>query len=162
MKIKLQPLFLSFLFSFFFFPGCFAQRYAIDTLQYQGTDQKVVNLVILGDGYTQAQLTDFEEDAKRFTDYFFQTEPFRQYSNYFNVFAIKTPSPESGATHACSASDCVHGHTDLSEYPVRFNKFTKNIQFPSPLPIPYLEVALIMEDYIDWSFPRNIGSSIRC
>lgn len=134
MNIKLQPLFLSFFLLFLFFPSCFAQRYAIDTLQYQGTDQKVVNLVILGDGYTQAQLTDFEEDAKRFTDYFFQTEPFRQYSNYFNVFAVKTPSPESGAAHACSASDCVHGHTDLSKYPARFNKFTK--KYPVPVASP--------------------------
>jgi len=134
MNIRLQHFLFSFIFLFLLFPNCFAQRYAIDTLQYQGTDQKVVNLVILGDGYTQAQLLDFEEDAKRFTDYFFQTEPFRQYSNYFNVFAIKTPSLESGAVHACTASDCVHGNTDLSQYPARFNKFTK--KYPVPIASP--------------------------
>ncbi|AIM38808.1 hypothetical protein KO02_20470 [Sphingobacterium sp. ML3W] len=134
MKIYLQALLFSFLFLQLSLPICSAQQYAIDTLQYQGTDQKVVNLVILGDGYTEDELVYFEEDAKRFTDYFFQTEPFRQYSNYFNVFAIKTPSPESGATHVGNASDCVHGDMDLSQYPARYNMFTKKYAVPIASP----------------------------
>lgn len=112
------------------FQGARAQKYPIDTLQFQGTDKQIVNLVILGDGYTQDQMGDFHEDAKRFTDYFFKTEPFRQYANYFNVYAINTPSQESGAVHSCTADDCPkveHGHKDL---PARFNEFPKRIAVP--------------------------------
>ncbi|KKX49644.1 M64 family metallopeptidase [Sphingobacterium sp. IITKGP-BTPF85] len=161
MNIRLQHFLFSFIFLFLLFPNCFAQRYAIDTLQYQGTDQKVVNLVILGDGYTQAQLMDFEEDAKRFTDYFFQTEPFRQYSNYFNVFAIKTPSLESGAVHACTASDCVHGNTDLSQYQPALISLQKNIQFLLHHLIPSLEAVSITEDCTGWWYHKSIRLSSR-
>ncbi|UIR56192.1 M64 family metallo-endopeptidase [Sphingobacterium sp. SRCM116780] len=133
MKTNFLPLVFTVLF-LLLFQSIFAQKYEVDTLQYQGTSKDIVNLVILGDGYTQNQLTDFEEDAKRFTTYFFQTEPFRQYSNYFNVFAIKTISKESGATHAGQATDCVHGDIDLSNFPARFNQFTK--KYPVPITSP--------------------------
>lgn len=111
-----------------------AQKYPIDTLQFQGTDKKVVNLVILADGYTKEEMTNFHEDAKRFTDYFFKTEPFRQYANFFNVYAINTPSLESGAAHSGTASDCPkveHGHAHL---PDRFNEFPKRIAVPEGNP----------------------------
>lgn len=111
-----------------------AQKYPIDTLQFQGTDKKVVNLVILADGYTKEEMGNFHEDAKRFTDYFFKTEPFRQYANFFNVYAINTPSQESGAAHSGTASDCPkveHGHNHL---PDRFNEFPKRIAVPEGNP----------------------------
>ncbi|WP_426789850.1 M64 family metallopeptidase [Sphingobacterium sp. WOUb80] len=104
--------------------------FKIDTLQYQGTDKHIVNLVILGDGYTKTQLDDYAADAKQFTDYFFSIEPFKQYSSFFNVFAIRTISEESGAAHDCKAGDCVHGETDLSKYPPRYNKFTRDHAVP--------------------------------
>ena len=115
---------------------CFVQAkaqssiYQIDTLQYQGTTKSMVNLVILGDGYTQDQLNDYVEDAKQFTGYFFSIEPFKQYSSFFNVFAIRTISEESGATHDCKAEDCVHGEIDLSKYPKRYNKFPRDHPVP--------------------------------
>ncbi|WP_324757283.1 M64 family metallopeptidase [Sphingobacterium thalpophilum] len=104
--------------------------FRIDTLQFQGTDKHMVNLVIVGDGYTKEQLDDYAADARQFTNYFFSIEPFKQYSNFFNVFAIRTISAESGATHDCKASDCVHGETDLSKYPKRYNKFTRDHAVP--------------------------------
>ncbi|WP_343562031.1 M64 family metallopeptidase [Sphingobacterium sp.] len=107
-----------------------SQNFKIDTLQYQGTAHNMVNLVILGDGYTKDQLDDYAEDSKQFTNYFFSIEPFKQYSAFFNVFAIRTISEESGATHDCKASDCVHGDTDLGKYPKRYNKFTRDHAVP--------------------------------
>lgn len=108
----------------------FAQSFKVDTLQYQGVGKQIVNLVIMGDGYTVDELQYFEEDAKRFTAYFFQTEPFRQYANYFNVFAIHTISAESGAIHACTAVDCPETHHGKDNLPLRFNKFPKRISVP--------------------------------
>ncbi len=43
---------------------------------------------------------------KRFTDYFFKTEPLSQYINYFNVFVINSISEESGAIHPDSTKEC--------------------------------------------------------
>lgn len=107
-----------------------SQNFKIDTLQYQGTANNIVNLVILGDGYTKDQLEDYAADSKQFTNYFFSIEPFKQYSSFFNVFAIRTISEESGATHDCKASDCVQGDTDLGKFPKRYNKFTRDHAVP--------------------------------
>ncbi|WP_270088560.1 M64 family metallopeptidase [Sphingobacterium sp. SYP-B4668] len=112
----------------------YAQQYTIDTLQYQGTDQHVVNMVILADGYTEEELDYFVEDAKRFNNYFFLTEPFRQYVNYFNVFAIRTPSAESGAIHRGIATDCPKDAHAVGEVPARFNKFARNAAVPTSNP----------------------------
>ena len=111
-----------------------AQQYRIDTLQYQGTNKQIVNMVILADGYTAAELDYFVEDARRFNSYFFNTEPFRQYTSYFNVFAIRTPSEESGAIHKGVSNDCPkddHGHGNM---PDRFNQYTRNTNVPTSNP----------------------------
>lgn len=112
----------------------YSQSYKIDTLQYQGAGSNVINLVILGDGYTKSELGYFQDDARRFTDYFFKTEPFRQYANYFNVFAINTISKESGASHACTATDCPKVHYNQDDLPSRYNKFPSRIAVPAVSP----------------------------
>ncbi len=58
-------------------------------------DQKV-DLVILAEGYTAAEMEKFVEDARRVTGYLFNEEPFKSEKEKFNVTAIHTPSLESG------------------------------------------------------------------
>jgi hypothetical protein len=55
-----------------------------------------VDLLILGDGYAEADLPKFHADVKRLTDQLFSTEPFRSRRSDFNVRAIDLPSPKSG------------------------------------------------------------------
>ncbi len=82
-----------------------AQVFDVDTLWYTGPDDKRINLVILGDGYQSAELTQFITDANNFTNKLFLETPYKEYRNYFNVFAIKVPSNESGASHPGTATD---------------------------------------------------------
>jgi len=84
----------------------FAQKFDVDTLVYNGNSNQYINLVILGDGYTNAEMTKFTTDATKFKDYFFLKAPYSNYKNYFNVFIIKTPSISSGVKHPGTASDC--------------------------------------------------------
>ncbi|MCY4778665.1 M64 family metallo-endopeptidase [Sphingobacterium sp. UT-1RO-CII-1] len=118
------------------FSNGFAQekQFQVDTLQYQGTDKNVINLVILGDGYTKDELEYFTEDTKRFTHYFFKTEPFAQYANLFNVFAIKTISEESGAIHNSTGDDCPETEYEQTALSPRFNEFPKPIIVPKTNP----------------------------
>lgn len=111
-----------------------AQQFKIDTLQYHGSDQNMVNFVVLGDGYTENELPYLREDAGHFMNYFFQTEPFAQYRNLFNVFLINTISSESGAVHECSADDCPHEQHGYTNLPERFNKFRKFTEVPESHP----------------------------
>src|SRR5688500_7722886 len=82
-----------------------AQVFDVDTIRYNGDISKFFNLVIMGDGYTNSELDDFFTDAQTFTNDFFSVVPFLHYQSYCNVFAIKVPSNESGASHPGTAFD---------------------------------------------------------
>jgi hypothetical protein len=88
------------IFLIFFLPYfATAQRFPIDTLQWNGADR--INLVILGDGYTAAEMDKLVDDVRRITfdapNAFFSYVPYKNYQNYFNVFLIRVPSNVSGA-----------------------------------------------------------------
>jgi hypothetical protein len=82
-----------------------AQQFEIDTIVFSGNSDKHLNLVILSDGYTNNELNKFVTDATNFTNVFFDEIPFSNYINYFNIFIIKVPSNESGASHPGTATD---------------------------------------------------------
>jgi len=83
----------------------YAQVFDVDTLQYTGDIDQRINLVILGDGYQETELQQFITDAGNFTDTFFSNSPYLEYRQFFNVFTIKVPSNESGASHPGTATD---------------------------------------------------------
>jgi IgA Peptidase M64/Peptidase M64 N-terminus len=66
------------------------------TLFENGPAERKVDLLVLGDGYTAAELGKFHDDAKRLTEILFATPPFREHRTDFNVRAIDTPSEDSG------------------------------------------------------------------
>jgi hypothetical protein len=57
-----------------------------------------VDLLLLGDGYTQAELGKFEADARRLADALFAQSPFKERASDFNVWALTVPVPESGVS----------------------------------------------------------------
>ena len=61
-----------------------------------GPPSDKVDILILGEGYTQAELPKFHADVSRLTDKLFATEPFRSRKRDFNVRAIDLPSAVSG------------------------------------------------------------------
>lgn len=77
----------------------------VDTLQKKGPISKRINLVIMGDGYTTAQIPQFVTNATTVSNYLLNTPPFSNYKNYFNVYAIKCQSPQSGVSHPGTATD---------------------------------------------------------
>lgn len=84
---------------------CFGQEYQVDTLYKTGPLDNRINVVILGDGFTQQELPKFATEAKNFADFFLGYDPYLHYRNYFNFFAIRTPSAESGVTNPGTAPD---------------------------------------------------------
>lgn len=56
-----------------------------------------VDILIMGDGYTQSQLNKFRTDAKVFADGMFAITPYKTYRAFFNVQAVYAPSKQSGA-----------------------------------------------------------------
>ena len=56
-----------------------------------------VDLVILGEGYTEGEWDKFQKDLDRFSDTIFSQEPYKSYKDRFNVTGLFKPSAESGS-----------------------------------------------------------------
>ena len=59
---------------------------------------KPVTIAVIGDGFTKSELSDFEMLAKSGVDAVMNTEPYKSYRDYFNVWILKAASRESGAS----------------------------------------------------------------
>jgi hypothetical protein len=86
-----------------------------------------VDLLLLGDGYTAAEMDKWHADAKRLAGLLFATSPFRERRSDFNVWAIDTPSPESGisrpseGTHRASALRATYDAFGSERYVLAFD-----------------------------------------
>ncbi|WP_396603110.1 M64 family metallopeptidase [Algibacter sp. R77976] len=81
-----------------------AQIFDVEPIKISGDDDKRISLVIMGDGYTSSELDTFITDATNFTNSMFNESPLKEYAEYFNVYAIKVISNESGADHPGTGS----------------------------------------------------------
>ncbi|XCF06124.1 M64 family metallopeptidase [Tamlana crocina] len=83
----------------------FAQIFDVEAIKVSGANENRINLVVLSEGYQVTEFEDFIADVTAFSDAMFNQSPFKEYTNYFNVYAIKVPSNESGADHPATATD---------------------------------------------------------
>ena len=65
-------------------------------IQQMGYSATKVDFLIIGDGYTARELRKFEADARRLTKVLFETSPFKEHKNDFNVWGLCPASLESG------------------------------------------------------------------
>ena len=68
-------------------------------LEQNGDPANKVDLLLLGDGYTSAELDKCEKDVRRLAEGVFTSSPFKERRKDFNVWAICAPSPDSGVSH---------------------------------------------------------------
>ncbi|QGZ39727.1 peptidase M64-like protein [Pseudoduganella flava] len=77
-------------------------------LRVSGPSPRKVDLLIIGDGYTRAELGKFEKTAKRLAEHLFAVSPFKERAQDFNVWGLAVPTEESGisrpSTHTHHAS----------------------------------------------------------
>lgn len=67
-------------------------------IQVTGDAAARFSLVILGDGYTAAEMPLFRSHVEKHLNILWSLEPFRSYRNYINVYAVEIVSGESGIT----------------------------------------------------------------
>ena len=80
------------------------------TLFENGPPADKVDLLILGDGYTAAEMKKFHADALRLVGILFATPPFKERRGDFNVRALDLPSEDSGVDRP---SDGIYRRTAL-------------------------------------------------
>ncbi|MER7516609.1 M64 family metallopeptidase [Streptomyces sp. NPDC126499] len=65
-------------------------------VQTTGPADRRFNLVVMGDGYTAAEMPEFRAHVERHLGMLWSIEPFASYRSYINVWAVEVPSAESG------------------------------------------------------------------
>ncbi|WP_433225708.1 M64 family metallopeptidase [Microtetraspora malaysiensis] len=65
-------------------------------IQVTGDPAKRFNLIIMGDGYTNNELSTFAADTDQQLNVMWSIEPYKSYRNYFNVYRVDIVSGESG------------------------------------------------------------------
>lgn len=89
-------------------------------------DENPVTLVIFGDGFTHKDLKVdgvFEKKATEAIEFMFNTEPFKTYRDYFNVYIIPVESKESGISYESSPKDTYFKCLDRSGGTLVADKF---------------------------------------
>jgi len=79
-------------------------------VEQNGDPADKVDLLLLGDGYTAAEMEKWHRDAKRLAELLFASSPFKERRKDFNVWAVDTPSEESGISRP---SDSVYRRSAL-------------------------------------------------
>lgn len=70
----------------------------VDIIRENGPADKKVDIVILGDGYSEGEMEKFRKDVARLSGFLMNSEPFVRHATDFNIRAIETPSPGSGVS----------------------------------------------------------------
>jgi hypothetical protein len=61
-----------------------------------GDPANCVDVVILPEGYTAAEMEMFKKDCEEFAGYLFNSTPFKENKEKFNIWGVEAPSEESG------------------------------------------------------------------
>lgn len=69
---------------------------AVTTIYESGPTEKRIDIVFVGDGYTQAELPLFHAQVHALADALFEIEPFKSYKSRFNIHMVDVVSNESG------------------------------------------------------------------
>lgn len=76
-------------------------KYPVYEVLKGGDANRKVDIVIVPDGYTAAQMSQFKKDCEKFKNEFFKYEPYTSHKNDFNIHAVLAPSQESGVDEPC-------------------------------------------------------------
>ena len=73
-------------------------------IEENGDPALLLDLVILGDGYTAREQDKFLTDARGVVDGLFSLTPYKEHRSFFNIYAVETVSNESGADRGAAGN----------------------------------------------------------
>jgi len=71
-------------------------KYPDFKVHYSGDPANKVDIVIIPEGYTKDQMKKFKVDCQRFAKYLFETSPYKENQDKFNIWGVDAPSEQSG------------------------------------------------------------------
>ncbi len=73
-----------------------SNNYIFKKVTDNGKSENKIDILFLPDGYTLEEMEKFNKDVKKFTSKLFETAPFNEFSNRFNIWLVEAPSVDSG------------------------------------------------------------------
>lgn len=98
-----------------------AQVFPVVNMSVNGDPSNRINLVMLPDGFTSAELPVFQLTADTIRKNLFLQTPLKEYAAFFNTYSISVPSAESGADHPANATDVTEPVIPVSAVNTYFN-----------------------------------------
>lgn len=98
-----------------------AQEFPVENLKVTGSVYRRINIAIVPDGFTSAEMSKFTSNANTLRTTMFGEAPLMNYSNFFNVYCIDVPSPESGCDHPGTAKDVTEPKIPVKDVNTYFN-----------------------------------------
>jgi hypothetical protein len=77
-------------------PSRLAPPYKVWKIRESGPPAQKVDLLVIGEGYTEKEMPKLRADAQRLVDVLFTEEPFKSRRDDFNVWGLEVPAAESG------------------------------------------------------------------
>jgi hypothetical protein len=81
----------------------------VDAVQTTGSPANRLDLLIVGEGYTESQHVRFLDDVNTMLGSFFDLTPYGEYREFLNITALYVPSREEGADHPTYRANCPPG-----------------------------------------------------
>jgi hypothetical protein len=114
--LRVATVVLGLLLSGYALPRCSAQP-SMQTILTNGPVSNRLNIVVLSEGYTTSQLDQFLVEATNAVKVLLAHPPYQEYSNYFNAFAIKVASSQSGSAHPTGPPYTTYTYFNSIYYP---------------------------------------------
>ena len=78
-----------------------ARAEPVTAVRLNGSSANRVDIVVLGDGYTSAEIASgkYANDVETFAQRIFAQEPYLEYQQFYNVRRVDVTSAESGSDH---------------------------------------------------------------
>ncbi len=71
-------------------------KYPVFDVLNNGDPAVKVDIVMIPDGYTKDEMDQFKKDCVKFANYLFNTSPYKENKDKFNIRGVEAPSEESG------------------------------------------------------------------
>ena len=117
-----------------------------------GAPSEKVDLLVIGEGYTEAEMPKFHNDAKRLVAKLFSTEPFKSRQKDFNVRALDIAAGQSGVNRPRTSDDrrtatsVQYNIFDSERYVLTFdNRSLRDVA--SAAPYDFLEILVNEKQY---------------
>lgn len=117
----------------------------------QGSPNECIDIVVLGEGYTETEMQKFVNDAAYFGKVITESNAYADLKDRININAVFTPSANSGVNHPhqdiakMSALGVSYGSFDSERYALSYdNKKIRSIAAA----VPYDNMAILMNDTI--------------